>query len=92
MRLVSGVVLAHPSRAAVVHGALSERGVSGGAAGMSGRRLLRITTHFACFGLDVVDGRVTMAPPIARWCQGKPADWCIAYWRQRGATVEWVVL
>jgi hypothetical protein len=66
-----------------------------GAARMSGRserRLLWISLTWATFGLDVVDGLVTEAAPIARWCKGKTAAYCIAYWRQRGATVEWVEL
>lgn len=56
---------------------------------MSGRALW-ISLPWATFRLDVTDGRVTGAAPIARWCQGKTAAYCIAYWRKRGARVEWI--
>lgn len=34
-------------------------------------RLFLVDLPFACFGIEVVDGRVVAAPPIARWMIGK---------------------
>lgn len=55
-------------------------------------RLVRVDAGFACFGF-VTDaaGVVVRAAPIARWMVGKDADAMIAYWRNRGADVQWTV-
>lgn len=46
-----------------------------------------ISLRYATFIITISGGRVTDAPPIARWCVGKQADDVIRYFRKRGARI-----
>lgn len=59
----------------------------------SGPRTVRATVSeslwfvdvgFACYGIVVVDGRITAAPPIARWAIGQPLASMRRYVNARG--------
>lgn len=44
-----------------------------------------VSLPWATFGLEVQDGHVVDAAPIARWAIGKPEADVAAYYRRRGA-------
>jgi hypothetical protein len=53
------------------------------------RRLFLVDVPFACFGIEVEDGVVVAAPPIARWMLGKGGVVVYRYVRsKRGTLVE----
>lgn len=41
----------------------------------------------ACFGLDVVDGKVTVAPPIAKYTVGWTVKRALTYFNGRGRAI-----
>lgn len=47
--------------------------------------LVWINLPHACYGIVVVNERVTMAPPIARWMLGKHEREVAAWLRSKGA-------
>lgn len=50
--------------------------------------LYQIDTGYACFGIVVTDGKVTDAPPIAKWAIGEQVDFVLDYYREcKNATV-----
>ena len=46
-----------------------------------------VDVGFACFGIDVLNGRVVGAPPIARWMIGKDGAAIDRYVRGKGGTI-----
>jgi hypothetical protein len=55
------------------------------------RRLLAVILPHATFGLVIHQDVCVLAPPIAKWCQGRDVESLVAYWRGRGGRVMWVV-
>lgn len=47
-----------------------------------------ISLHYATFGVEVRDGRIVDAAPIARWAVGKAERPVADYYRQRGARFQ----
>lgn len=50
---------------------------------------IRVTLSYACFGLEVEDGIVTEAAPIARWAVGKRVEDVKAYWSRKSQLEDW---
>ena len=52
---------------------------------MSADRCIWVSLPHATFGIVTKDGRVTEAPPIAKWAIGPDERPVAGYYRQRGA-------
>ena len=48
-------------------------------------RWVWVSLPWATFALAAKDGRITQAPPIARWATGRDEREVAAYYRRRGA-------
>lgn len=47
-----------------------------------------VSLDYATFGIEITDGIVTDAAPIARWSRGKSERTVLNYYRRKGATVQ----
>lgn len=50
-------------------------------------KLVQVSLPYATFGLVIRDGRVSAAPPVARWAAGKHEAEVAGYYRRRGAVL-----
>jgi hypothetical protein len=51
-------------------------------------KLVQIDIPWACFWFDVIDGRVTNPPPIARWMKNEHISTVLTYWKERKAKIN----
>jgi len=51
-------------------------------------RLFLVDLPYACFGIVVHHGKVTLAPPIAAWMVGKDGRTVDSWIRRKGGTIK----
>lgn len=56
-------------------------------AGRVARRLIWVSLPYATYGIEVEDGKVVDAAPIAKWMIGKPETEVAAWLRKKGAQI-----
>jgi len=47
-------------------------------------RLIWVNLPYACYGILTTDGKVTFAPPIARWMVGRSETFIAAWIKRKG--------